>query len=104
MDKNSLIAHFLSGAKEYMVGIPDADAGAIKRDVEAILNGDLNVISTKKLKEHVRELIVGHHRITYFKIGSDIYFVRGFRKKSVKTPKNEIDYAKKIYKQLKNKI
>ena len=101
MEKKPLTARFLSDAREYIAGISDANAGAIKRDVEAILEGDLTAISTKKLKERIRELIVGHHRILYFKIENNVYFVRGFRKKSAKTPKKEIEYAEKMYKQLK---
>jgi phage-related protein len=101
MQKKLFTALFLVHAKNYIDGIPDADSGAIKRDIEEILTGDHSTVSTKKLRGNIRELIVGHHRIVYFKIDNNIYFVRGFRKKSAKTSKNEIDYAEKVYKQLK---
>jgi len=89
------------GAREYINSISGVDAGAVKRDVEAILANDLKVISTKQLRGRIRELIVGHHRFTYFKIETTVFFVRGFRKKSAKTPRNEIDYAEKMYRLLK---
>ena len=102
MEKKPLVPLFLAHAKKYIDSIPDADQGAVKRDIEAILSGDLTTISTKQLKGPIRELRVGYHRITYFKIETNIYFVRGFRKKSAKTPKNEIEYAETKFKQLKN--
>ena len=101
MQNKSFTAFFLTHAKKYINSIPDSDSGAIKRDIEEILTGDYNAISTKKLKGNIRELIVGHHRIIYFRINNNIYFVQGFRKKSAKTPKKEIDYAETVYKQLK---
>ena len=102
MKKKHVMPFFLTHAKKYLDSIPDVDRGAIGRDIGAIVAGELAFVTTKQLKGPVRELRVGHHRVTYFTIGTNIYFVRGFRKKSAKTPKNEILYAEKIYKQLKS--
>lgn len=55
-------------------------------------------IHTKQLKGPIRELISGHHRITYFRLKDTFYFIRGFRKKSAKTPRREVEYAEKIFK------
>ena len=41
---------------------------------------------------------MGYHRVTYFVIGQALYVADGFRKKSAKTPKRHIDFAKKMYK------
>ena len=94
-------AHFLSPAKEYIESIDDADKGAIAADIDIMRGGDLQTPHTKQLKGPIRELISGHHRITYFVNGRSLYFVRGFRKKTSKTPKREIDYAEHVYKQMK---
>ncbi len=102
MTERPRVPHFLEHAKKYITSIPDAEQGAMQRDIEAILTNELETISTKQLKGPIRELIIGHHRLIYFKIGMVIYFVRGFRKKSAKTPKKEIEYTEKIYKQFKN--
>lgn len=79
----------------------DAERGIIARNIQAITRGDLSSVYTKQLGGPVRELISGHHRITYFKIGAVVYFVRGFRKKTPKAPKREIKYAEKMYKIVK---
>jgi phage-related protein len=63
--------------------------------------GDFDSVSTKQLKGPIRELISGNHRISYFLEGSLLCFVRGFPKKTNKTPKKEIEFAEKIRTQLK---
>lgn len=98
-----LRALFLERAKTYLDSIPDADRGAIYRDIEALTTGDMTGVYTKPLKSPTRELISGHHRIPYFKLGDTLYFVSGFRKKSTKTPKREIEYVHRIFIILKSR-
>lgn len=93
---------FLSHAKEYIGSVPVTDHATIAAHVECMRTGDFESVRTKQLRGPVRELIVGHHRVTYFEFGSDLYFVRGFRKKTAKAPKSEIDYAEKVYKTVRN--
>jgi len=99
---NLLRAIVLEGAKRYIAGISDEDRGAILRDVEALCVNDTESVYTRQLRERVRELKSGPHWIIYFKLEGTWYFVRGFRKKSTKTPQREIAYAEKIYKLLES--
>jgi len=92
----SLQTVVLAGAKRYIAKISEADRGAISRGIEVLIGSNLEEAHTKQLRGPIRELITGHHRLTYFRINSTIYFVRGFRKKSTKTPKNEVEYAEHI--------
>ncbi len=101
MDK-PLLAVFLDGARRYVATIPDGQRGAILRDIEALCTNDAKGVHTRQLQGKIRELKSGSHRITYFKLDRVLYFVRGFRKKSAKTPKQEIEYAEKIYKLLES--
>ena len=89
---------FLNHAAEYIGSVPETDQAAIAAHIEHMRSGDFESVHTKQLRHSVRELIVGHHRLTYFQLDSVLYFVRGFRKKTAKTPKSEIDYAEKVYK------
>jgi phage-related protein len=89
---------FLHSATEYIGSIPITDQATIAAHVECMRSGGFESIHTKQLRGPIRELIVGHHRLTYFEFNSWLYFVRGFRKKSAKAPKSEIDYAEKVYK------
>jgi len=73
-------------------------------DVNDMKNGDFAIVHIKKLRGPIQEIIVGHHRFTYFQLDSTLYFVRGFRKKSTKTPPQEIAYAESIYKIIKSKV
>lgn len=91
---------YLSRAKGYLVGIPNADQGTIFRDIGALARGEASSVYTKQLRGPVRELISGHHRLIYFQIGPVLFLVSGFRKKSQKTPRQEIEYAEAMYRRL----
>src|ERR1043166_724977 len=92
---------FLSSATEYIASVPEREQAVIAAHIEYMRSGDFKSVRAKQLRGPVRELIVGHHRLTYFQFDSVLYFVRGFRKKTAKTPKSEIDYAEKVYNMLK---
>lgn len=94
-------AQFLSSATEYIGRVPETDQATIAAHVECMRSGDFSSVRTKQLRGPIRELIVGHHRLTYFEFNSGLYFVRGFRKKTARAPQSEIDYAEKIYKIVK---
>lgn len=99
---NPFRALFLEGAKRYIAGISDEDRGVILRGIEALCANDMKSVRTKQLRGKIRELKSGPYRITYFELNRILYFVRGFRKRSAKTPKREIEYAEKVYKLLKS--
>ncbi|MDP3645860.1 MAG: type II toxin-antitoxin system RelE/ParE family toxin [bacterium] len=92
----------LPPAKEYIESIPGKDQGAVAADIKTMQSGDFDSISTKQLKGPVRELIVGVHRISYFSLQQILWFVHGFRKKTRKAPRNEIEYAGNVYKTISN--
>ena len=87
----------LESARRYIDNLSESAQGAIRADIDAMKFGDFNSVYTKTLKGKIRELIVGRHRISYFVIRGVLYFVRGFPKKSAKTPKKEIEYAEQVY-------
>lgn len=89
---------FLSFATEYIGSVPEIDQATIAAHIECMRSGDFESVRTKQLRGPIRELIVGHHRLTYFEFDAGLYFVRGFRKKTAKAPKSEIDYTEKVYK------
>src|SRR3990167_10656281 len=91
----------LQAAQQYIDSLAKSEQGAIQADINAIERGNFDSVYTKTLKGKIRELIVGNHRISYFTIGTMLYLVRGFRKKSAKTPKVEIEYAEHVYKLMK---
>ncbi len=95
-----LQAHVLGAAKEYLASITPSERSGIYSHIDAMKRGNFLAVHTKQLKGDIRELIVGRHRVSYFKIGSTLYFVRGFAKKSAKTPKKEIAYAERSYKSI----
>jgi phage-related protein len=89
---------FLSFAKKYVGSVPVTDQATIAAHVSCMQSGDFESVRTKQLRGPIRELLVWHHRLTYFELGPALYFVRGFRKKTAKASKSEIDYAEKVYK------
>lgn len=91
---------FLEPAEKYLKSLPKKERAMIDADIEEMRLGNASAVKTKQLRGPIRELIVGNHRIIYFSLGATIYFVRGFRKKSAKTPRDEIEYAERVYKLL----
>ena len=96
-------ARLLYHADRYIKGLTDAEQIKLAGAIRCLLNNETTAVRTKQLRGSVRELIVGNHRVTYFKLEDSLYFVRGFRKKTAKTPRNEIEYAERIYNALKVK-
>ena len=59
--------HTLDPARKYLRGLPGKEYAALLDEIQALGNGDPTV-RTKRLRGPIRELILGHHRLTYFKI------------------------------------
>lgn len=91
-------------AKEYIRSVSERDQGAIAADIQTMASGELESVYTKQLRGVIRELIVGDHRLTYFGLGRLLCFVRGFMKKTGKTPKKEIEFAEKVHKMVKMEV
>lgn len=90
-------ALILDDAVAYIETMNEAGQGTAKADIDFMESGEFEAVKTKQLRGKVRELIFGNHRVTYFLLGNYIYFVRGFTKKTAKTPVKEIEYAEKIF-------
>ncbi|PIQ68997.1 MAG: hypothetical protein COV91_01220 [Candidatus Taylorbacteria bacterium CG11_big_fil_rev_8_21_14_0_20_46_11] len=78
--------------------LPQKDCAKIEKNVRVMREGDLLSPRTKTLRGPIKELIVKEYRLLFFIHEHTIYFVRAFRKKSMKTPPKEIEYAERIYK------
>jgi phage-related protein len=102
--KNKLEIRLLSFAERYLNRLSPAEQAMVVADIEDMRNGNFDIVHTKKLSGPIRELIAGYHRFSYFRLRSVLYFVRGFRKKTAKTPRQEIEYARKIYTIIENTI
>ena len=83
---------------DFLRGLSLKDRSNIEGDVDVMQIGDLHSPRIKTLRGPIKELIVKEYRILFFIHEYIIYFVRAFRKKSMKTPRKEIEYAERIYK------
>lgn len=97
-----LRVHVLDPAQRYLDTIDKRVRGRIYADIQALRQGNFAEVRTKQLKGDIRELIRSRHRVTYFKFGFALYFVRGFAKKSQRTPKQEIEYAERLLQLMQN--
>jgi|SRR3989344_1885961 len=100
MEHGRLHLRFLKQAEQYLKSLAIPEQAMVDADTDAMSRRERSM-KTKQLRGHVRELIVGNHRFTYFTLETTIFFVRGFRKKSAKTPMQEIEYAEQVYKIIK---
>ena len=99
MSKHHIL--LLDNVKIYREGLEEVDRAKVSIGIEALAQKNYENIKIKKLKGSIYELIVRNHRFLFFTIKKNIYIVRAFRKKSQKTPKQEIENAEKIYKMIK---
>jgi len=98
---NNLNYHskFLERAEKFIRSLEENDRAKIAAAIKTLELGSFQSVEIKTLRGPIKELIVRSHRITFF-ITKDhiIYFVSGFKKKTRKTPKHEIDYAQNVFK------
>lgn len=104
MEPEGLKLRILVSAQIYLGQLTSGEQAAVIGDLEYMRDRNFSAVHTKQLKGPIRELIVGNHRFTYFQLVGTIYFVRGFRKKTTRTPKSEIGYAESVYKIFKSTV
>ena len=97
MDEDPLQLRILEAAQRYLDALSGNEYARFTAALRALCTHNIGAVHTKKLRGPIRELIIGDHRITYFKMGRTLYFVRGFRKSTQKTPLVEIEYAEKMH-------
>lgn len=96
--------HILAPAREYLSTLSQKERYNIEAELTWLGSNNFTTLRTKQLKGPVYELITGNHRFTYFKLEVTTFLVRGFRKKTRKTPPVEIEYAETIYNLFKNNL
>ena len=88
---------FFDEALEFIGRLTETDKAKILANIK-IMETDFDVVYTKLLRSPIRELVVKKYRLLFFIKVNTIYFVRGFIKKSQKTPIREIEKAENVYK------
>jgi len=102
MNEHLFASIILKKVDEFIDELPGHVIGKIMDDIGAVLEGDYFNIHVKTISGKIKELIVGDYRVVFFLNSNTIYFIHIFLKKTRKTPKKEIEYAEKIYKQIIN--
>lgn len=87
---------FFGEAPRFIEQLPETDKAKILASAK-IMETDFDVVYTKLLRTPIRELVVKKYRVLFFIKKNTIYFVRGFIKKSQKTPVREIEKAERVY-------
>ncbi len=91
----------LRNVSDFLEALPDRDQGKIRLAMDAMAHGYFNSAYVKLIHSPIKELIVKDSRILFFIKDGNIYFVNAFIKKTMKTPKPEIEKALRIYKFLR---
>jgi len=88
----------LRETEKFLKSLPPKDEAKIRASLHVMKSGDFKSPYIKTLRGPIKELIVSSYRFIFF-ISPDhtIYFTSAFRKKSRKTPQQEIDKAEHIY-------
>ncbi len=89
---------YFDSAREFIISLPEDARSKIAVALEAMREGKIQLVHTKKLRGKIKELVVKNCRLLFFTDSNKIYLTNGFIKKSNKTPTKEIEYAEKIYK------
>ncbi len=88
----------LDSVNEFVKELTQAERAKIFSTIEKMRSGDWSSIYIKTLKGPIRELIVKQNRILFFINENMLHFIHAFRKKTAKTPPQEIERAEQIYK------
>lgn len=99
---NKLKVLFTNEVREFINSLPDEDRGKINCETIAMGLGNFNSLYIKTLNTPIKELIIKKYRLIFFIHKNEIWFIGAFIKKTAKTPKNEIENAKKLYKEIIN--
>lgn len=91
-------ATLLDSVNEFVDKLPRAERAKIFGTIEKMRSGDWSSVYVKTLKGPIRELIVKQNRILFFINENVLHFIHAFRKKTAKTPPQEIERAEQIYK------
>jgi len=104
MYANKLFAVFLGSAEKLYHELSRKDRSKIAGAVEYMRVGDFESVEIKTLDGPIKELKICQYRFLFYIERTTIYFLRGFVKKSNKTPKNEIKMAWRLYSMIINTI
>lgn len=88
---------FLSTARELVDSLDEKEQTKVYSSVKSLQKSDFETAYVKTLRGPIKELRVRDIRLIFCVEMGTIYFVRGFIKKTPKTPQNEIEVALKIY-------
>lgn len=84
----------------YINELSFSEQAKIRASFSVMESGDFKLVHIKSLHEEIKELKVKRHRFVFFIHNQTICFISAFMKKTNKTPKNEIEQALKIYKEI----
>jgi phage-related protein len=90
----------LGAAHDFLISLEEMHRSKIASCLIAIRNRRFNTVHVKTLKGKIKELIVNEFRVVFFIEVNTVYVVRGFVKKSSKTPLGEIEQAEKAYRHI----
>ncbi len=88
---------FLNQATNFIHSLPEGDQLKIAMEIESMRQGDFESAYIKTLRGPIKELISRKNRIIFCLEGSTLYILRGFTKKSMKTPRRELEASERIY-------
>lgn len=95
--ENQYRAIMLNSVNDFVNGLPETERGKVFSSMGKMRNGDWSPLYIKTLRGPIRELIVKQNRIIFFINQNVLYFVGAFRKKTAKTPLQEIEQAERVY-------
>lgn len=97
---NGTEAIFLDTVVKFIQKLSYTDQAKVAANIMMMREGDFTSIRTKQLDGPICELIIRQYRFVFFRKGAIIYFVGAFKKKSAKTPIQEIRHARDIFKNI----
>lgn len=96
--ENPYRAVVLDLVNDFVNELSRAERAKILGSMDKMRSGDWSSLYIKTLKGPIRELIVKQNRVVFFINQNVLYFAGAFRKKTAKTPLQEIERAERIHK------
>ncbi len=94
---NKLGLQIFDRVTEFIGSLHEDEQVRILEDIESIRLGDFEAVYIKTLRGPIKEFIVRRTRVIFCIENETLYALRAFTKKTMKTPRREIEMAERMY-------
>ena len=101
---NHLSLQVFDKVAQFLRSLPDKEQLKIVSSIQSVLEGDFETVFIKTLRGPIKELIIRRTRILFCVENKTLYVLHAFVKKTMRTPKRDLDYVERLFSRLLREI